>query len=369
MSHSILVLITGGVALAIVLGMMFIPSILRVAHAKKLFDVPDERKVHTTPIPRLGGYSFLPNIVITLFLTIGAGYSLVGADEGIRFTPDSYGLLFAGVGGLILYLTGVYDDLLGVGYRLKFLVQIISGVLLVLSGTYIDSFSGILGREIPLFIGIFLTIFVVVYTTNALNMIDGIDGLASGLSVIALVTHGILLSRQGDFLFALLAFVTMGAVIPFWGFNVFGDIKRKRKLFMGDTGSLLLGYILSLLAIRIGHYRPEENPDARVTNLILAFTPLIIPMLDVIRLVVVRLRKGRNPFSPDKNHIHHRLLSIGISSRLSMTFILLFSIFLIVLNYFLREYSLGIIPVITIDLVIWGIVNAIIYRSAKKMNA
>lgn len=349
-------LITGGFLLAMLLELWMIPKILKVAHAKELFDLPDERKVHNIPIPRLGGYSFLPCIVIAFTFIIGISYFVGIEDTGLHFMSQDYGLFFVAVGAILLFLTGFYDDLIGVGYRNKFIVQIIGAILLFLSGHYINSFGGLLGLPSisPLLSGLLVTPFIVVYIINSINMIDGIDGLASGLCIIALFVFGGVLLYNGDFLYALLAFASVGSLFPFWGFNVFGSAQKKRKLFMGDAGSLLLGYLLSLFAIYIGQQKDEQLFDVHRTQLVMAYSPLLIPLLDVARLFFFRLRKGCSPFYPDKNHIHHKLLRTGLKSRSVMWIILLISLFFILMNTLLSLEKMDLTWILLIDLFLWG---------------
>lgn len=171
---------------------------------------------------------------------------------------------------------------------------------------WINDLYGLLGiYAIPNWIGIPFTILTIVFITNAINLIDGIDGLASGLSSVALLVFGLLFIEKGLWMYSMLAFSTLGVLVPFFYYNVFGNAERARKIFMGDTGSLTLGYILSFLAIKYSQNNPEVISNTKGTFLI-AFSTLIIPAFDVIRVVMVRLRNGKSPFEPDKNHIHHK---------------------------------------------------------------
>lgn len=196
-----------------------------------------------------------------------------------------------------------------------------------MAGEWFNTLGGLFGiYELPKILGVLFTLFVVVYITNAINLIDGIDGLASGLSSISLFVLGLICMVEGDEIYALLAFSTFGVIVPFWFYNVFGNAKRGHKLFMGDTGSLILGYIISLLVI---HLSRADNPEvARHSNMVLAFSTLIVPLFDVVRVVIHRLREKKNPFLPDKNHFHHKLLRTGLRPRAVMVFILFIALFL-----------------------------------------
>lgn len=351
----------GAFFLSLVLGMLIVPKILLISYKKRLFDQPDCRKIHTMPIPRLGGISFFPVILMTLCFILGvrfyAGYPVedLPANEFLFFT----------VGGMMLFLVGVADDLTGVGYRYKFLVQILAALLIVLPGEWFNSLDGLLGiygLSMPL--GILFTLFVVVYITNAINLIDGIDGLASGLSCISLFVLGFMCMVEGDEVYALLAFSTFGVIVPFWFYNVFGNAKRGHKLFMGDTGSLILGYIISLLVIHLSRIDLAGKTTSQ-TNLALAFSTLVVPLFDVVRVVIHRLREKKNPFLPDKNHFHHKLLRTGMRPRMVMVTILFIALFFIGLNWLLVDI-LNMTWLLVVDIVLWTLLQAVINISIKK---
>ena len=341
-----------GYALATIFGMVVIPKILLVSYKKRLFDVPDSRKVHTTPIPRLGGLSFFPVILITMCLILGIRFTMGFPIENLPVVQILCEFLFFAVGCMMLYLIGVTDDLIGVGYRYKFLVQIIAGLLIIFPGEWFNNLGGLFGIcHLPSYLGIPFTLLMIVYITNAINLIDGIDGLASGLSCIALAVLGTMCVAQEEYIYALLAFTTFGVIVPFWFYNVFGNAQRGHKLFMGDTGSLTLGYIISLLVI---HLSVVNNSGQVIGNpdMVLACSTLIIPCFDVVRVVLHRLRNGRNPFLPDKNHFHHKLLRTGMRPRMVMITILFISLFFIGLNYLFINI-IGSSWLLVLDIVLW----------------
>lgn len=338
----------GGVLLALALGMMIVPKILLISYKKRLFDMPDNRKVHQIPIPRLGGISFFPVILITLCFILGVRVYIGYPIENLPTNE----LLFFTVGGMMLFLIGVADDLVGVGYRYKFLVQILAALLIVWPGEWFNTLGGLLGiNELPMALGVLLTLFVVVYITNAINLIDGIDGLASGLSCIALFVLGIICVIEKDEIYALLAFSTFGVIVPFWFYNVFGNAKCGHKLFMGDTGSLILGYIISLLVIHLSRVNTGIEVIGH-SNMVLAFSTLIVPLFDVVRVVIHRIREKKNPFLPDKNHFHHKLLRTGMRPRGVMVSILCIALFFILLNWLLAD-ALGMTWLLITDIILW----------------
>ena len=350
-----------GFLFAVSLGMVIIPRILVISHKKRLYDVPDARKVHTMPVPRLGGLSFFPVILMSMFLVIGFRLYFWDVNvSGLSFNM-LYEYLFLFVGMTLLYLVGVCDDLVGVGYRYKFAVQIAAAFLLVLSGNWFDSFGGLFGiYSVPVWVGVPFTVFIVVYITNAINLIDGIDGLASGLCCIALSVLSVIFFLRGQYVYALLAICTLGILMPFWCYNVFGNANRGHKLFMGDAGSLTLGYVISFLIIHLC-VSNQVSPELPNPYMVIAFSTVLVPLLDVIRVVLHRLRNHRNPFLPDKNHFHHKLLRTGMRVRMVMVTILCVSVFFIVLNVLLAM-KVNATYLLLLNLVLWSILHLTINR-------
>ena len=360
-----LLFLLSGCLVAVWMGRLVIPKILLISYKKRLFDLPDARKVHTVPVPRLGGLSFFPVILISWCLMVGlsllAGYPFVNpSDTG--FVSE---FLFFAVGCMMLYLVGVTDDLIGVGYRQKFVVQIFAALLLTLPGVWLNTLDGLFGiYALPIYVGVPLTLLVVVYITNAINLIDGIDGLASGLSCIALAFLGTLCVFRAEYVYALLAYSTLGVLVVFWFYNVFGNAQRGHKLFMGDAGSLTLGYILSLLVIHLSNAHPGDSLQFN-GDMILAFSTLIVPLFDVVRVVLHRLREGKSPFLPDKNHIHHKLLRTGMRVRTVMASILAMALFFIALNGLLGEW-MGVTAMLVTDIVVWILLQLGINAAIRK---
>lgn len=358
-----------GFLFAVSLGMVIIPRILVISHKKRLYDVPDARKVHTMPVPRLGGLSFFPVILMSMFLVIGFHLYFWDMDvSGLSFNM-LYEYLFLFVGMTLLYLVGICDDLIGVGYRYKFAVQIAAAFLLVLSGNWFDSFGGLFGiYSVPVWVGMPFTVFIVVYITNAINLIDGIDGLASGLCCIALSVLSVIFFLRGQYVYALLAICTLGILMPFWCYNVFGNANRGHKLFMGDAGSLTLGYVISFLIIHMS-VTNEVSPTLSNPYMVIALSTVLVPLLDVIRVVLHRLREHKNPFLPDKNHFHHKLLRTGMRVRMVMICIIAISAFFILLNSSLA-WRVDITYLFFLNLFCWSILhvglNGLIKRNRER---
>lgn len=361
-----------GFLFAVSLGMVIIPRILVISHKKRLYDVPDARKVHTMPVPRLGGLSFFPVILMSMFLVIGFRLYFWDMDTSSLSFNMLYEYLFLFVGMTLLYLVGVCDDLVGVGYRYKFAVQIAAALLLVLSGNWFDSFGGLFGiYSVPVWVGVPFTVFIVVYITNAINLIDGIDGLASGLCCIALSVLSVIFFLRGQYVYALLAVCTLGILMPFWCYNVFGNANRGHKLFMGDAGSLTLGCVISFLIIHMS-VTNEVSPTLSNPYMVIAFSTVLVPLLDVIRVVLHRLREHKNPFLPDKNHFHHKLLRTGMRVRVVMVCIIAISAFFILLNSSLA-WRVDITYLFFLNLFCWSILhiglNGLIKRNRERKES
>ena len=355
--------------LSAVLGWLFIPRVLILSHRKRLFDIPDFRKMHDTPVPRLGGITFLPILLICVCLIVGCWvmlgipYKIVHLDiVFIRFV-----LLFVGM--MMLFLVGVVDDLIGVTYKAKFLVQIVCALLFPLSGVWIHDLAGLFWiNEIPACIGILLTVFAVVYVTNAINLIDGIDGLAAGICAISLSTFGLAAAVTGQCLFIMFAFGMLGILLPFWVYNVYGNIQKGHKIFMGDTGSLTLGYLVSFLLISMASESGKAFPR---DILIIGLSTMLLPMFDIVRVVIARMKNHHNPFLPDKNHIHHKLLRTGLSARWVMAVLIMTSLLIVLVTMLGVWLHLGSTWIFLIDLGVWFIfdytINYFIHKNHRKI--
>ena len=368
----ITLLLLSGFLFSVLFGMVIIPRILVISHKKRLYDVPDSRKVHTTPVPRLGGLSFFPVILMSMFLVIGFRLYFWDMDSSSLSFNMLYEYLFLFVGMTLLYLVGVCDDLVSVGYRYKFAVQIVSALLLVLSGNWFGSLGGLFGvYSVPAWVGIPVTVFIVVYITNAINLIDGIDGLASGLCSIALSVLSVIFFIRMQYVYALLGICTLGVLMPFWCYNVFGNANRGHKLFMGDAGRLTLGYVISFLIIHMS-VTNEVSPTLSNPYMVIAFSTVLVPLLDVIRVVLHRLREHKNPFLPDKNHFHHKLLRTGMRVRMVMVCIIAISAFFILLNSSLA-WRVDITYLFFLNLFCWSILhvglNGLIKRNRERKES
>lgn len=343
------------------LEMMILPRVIYIAKKKRLFDVPDVRKRHCMPIPRLGGISFTPVILLVGLLSIFFRFKFnIWNEELIALRIPEILLLVCGL--LVIYLLGAKDDLVGVSFKKKFLVQFIASLFIIGSGVYINNFYGFLGiYQIPDWLGIPISVLFIIFTTNAINLIDGADGLASGITVVTLIVYGILFSIYGMWTYTCLAFITIGVLIPFFYYNVFHPT---RKVFMGDTGSLTLGYLLAFMALRLVKYPPMvEVVPAGLTILVLS--PLLIPLFDAIKVMIVRIAMGKGPFTPDRNHIHHKLIDLGFSKSITVLFIILGCVAMVILTWVLLSMEINSSIVFFIDVLLCILINLFIYRRIR----
>jgi LPS biosynthesis glycosyltransferase-like protein len=341
---------------------IIIPQILLIAFRKQLFDEPDPRKIHTSVTPRLGGIAFFPSILFAILMLLGLGMHSHDVSMVWRLQNNLEPLCFTACGALLLYLTGMADDLIGVRYSAKFVMQTLSAALVIAGGCSLGDLHGFLGiYGLPAVADYLLSGLVIVFVINSINLIDGIDGLASGLSAIACAFYTYVFLNCGLYFFSALAVATLGALLPFFYYNVFGDAAKRKKIFMGDTGALTVGLFLSVMSIRICSERilpGDANPA------VVAFAPILIPCFDVIRVYLHRLKAGRNPFLPDRTHIHHKLLALGMHQRSAMMTIIFSSAALTAANYWLSHY-IGITELFFSDLLVWIMFNILLTRAIR----
>lgn len=324
--------------LCVVCSGIIIPQILLISFRKQLFDVPDSRKIHTLPVPRLGGLAFMPVVFFATVLVFAIDSTYSHNMFINEVLPEISTFSFFACAVLILYVVGMADDLIGIKYRAKFVAQVLCVVFMILGGVWIDNWTGILGfYEISPWFGIPFTLVVAVYITNAINLIDGVDGLASGLCSIALLTYGVVYFLLGQYVYAMLASGTLGVLIPFYFYNVFGDARKRKKIFMGDTGSLTIGMVIAFLSIHM--IQIPTGPAIWDANMAaIAFVPLLIPCFDVLRVYGERIINHKNPFLPDKRHIHHKLLDLGFSQRRTMVCIVIAQFVFSAMNIWLSTF-------------------------------
>ena len=283
-----------------------------------LVDQPNERSSHTKIVPRVGGLAiFLP------YLVLGLGFYLTGYD----FLQLNSGY-WIGLGAILTL--GTLDDRLDLSSALKFFIQFAVAAYYVLStGNYVDNLYGLFGiGALPSWLGISLSIITVVYLINAVNLIDGVDGLAAGISLLALYLFSTLMGG-GEYLITSI-FIGLGLIV-FMGFNY----SNKRKIFLGDAGSLSLGFIIATFAMEFLHSGNAHHLHLNLNPVIVAILILGYPVADTIRVFAIRISMGLSPFNADRRHMHHVLLDKGFSHFGTTTFIMTVMAGLVLSNKFL----------------------------------
>jgi len=350
----------GAFIISAVCGFAFIPMILNFCKQRRLYDIPNQRKVHSVFVPRLGGLAFLPSMIISVALVL----FMLLVSQGEEITLHIWSIYFL-LGLSIIYATGFIDDIVGLSPMVKFLAQIVAAIFLPVAGLYVNNLYGFCGVwEVPSYVGMPLTVFIIVFIVNSINLIDGIDGLSAGLSVLALMGFVFLFGQQQVWAYVILIAGIIGVLVTYLYYNIWGDPEKNRKIFMGDSGSLTLGYILSFLFIKYTMDNPLVMPY-RKDGLLLSFTLLIVPVFDVVRVIIVRLKNHRGVFEADKNHIHHKLMRAGLSQHGALLVILGFALFYCVLNFLLSKVMLASV-VVAIDIVIYLVFHLVVDRQIVK---
>lgn len=317
------------IALAILVSFFIVllstPSFIKVAEIKNLFDEPNEsRKVHKQRTPSMGGIMIFAG---TLF-----AFMICYPSEDIGYIK----YLIPSI--LVMFFIGIKDDIIGTAAVKKLIGHLLVAFIMVLMADIrITSLYGIFEiREIPLWASIALSIFTYVVIINSFNLIDGVDGLAGGVGCIAAVAFGIWFLLVGSQVDAIISFSLAGALFGFLRFNFY-----PANIFMGDSGSLTVGLILCVLAIRMIEFNPQEVPSNMIgiSRPIFAMTVLSYPLLDTLRIFLVRMARGTSPFAADRNHIHHRLIRLGMNHAKTVIVIYLFNISLILYAVFFKDIN------------------------------
>ncbi len=336
-----------GILCSFLLTFYTIPTVVKISRRKNLMDEPGSRSSHLRKIPNLGGISMF--------------YSLAVCASIFAFELfDLYKFLFASL--VILLYIGVMDDIVVMRAYKKLFAQIIVTSLMVIgSDVRIRSFFGLFGvYELNYFFSVAISIFTFIVLINAFNLIDGIDGLAGGYSILCSAMFGISYYRLGEYNYPLvvLSGVIIGCVIGFLYFNL--SNYRNNKIFMGDTGSMILGFLLAFTAICfIDIFIDKELPEVPRYYLqsapAIAMAILILPIIDTLNVFIIRICNGKSPFVADKNHIHHSLLKLGLTHRRSTTYILMYYLFIVSVAYFFRHINVNVLLLI---IVILGFIGA-----------
>ncbi len=325
---------------------------LSLVNRKKMGPKVTLNQYHEAPVPRFGGFAFLPAMLVAVLLTLGIDTLLGQTDLFDNKDSAMERIIMFGFPALFCtYLLGVVDDLISVSYGVKFVVQLIIAALFVAGGVSVDSLYGLCGvGELSPVVSWPLSVLIIVGILNAMNLIDGIDGLATGIATTALIVYGGIMFIAHRYFDCLIVCATLGMLLPFWYINVYGNHERGHKSFMGDTGSLTLGAIICYLAMMAVRVCPttEYNGSA----LVWAFSPVAFISLDMLRVFLQRLLDGENPFLPDRRHLHYLLIDAGYSPNQTLWMLLSLSLILIGLNMLLAS-EVNALIIFIIDLIIY----------------
>lgn len=314
--------------LSMFITILLIPVWISVCRKWKLFDEPDGRKHHVTMTPSMGGIAIYAGLFISFL-----AFAEITDHEKLRF-------LFGAT--LILFFTGFFDDLMDVPPFKKMIFQAISTCIIYYGGFRIMNLDGILWiHEVPLLFQLPLTLLLVVMFTNAFNFIDGVDGLAGSLGVVASSCMGALFFHYGKEDFAVLSFCVTGALLGFLFYNF-----SPARIFMGDTGSLVVGFLLATMSIELLNTGVSQ-PDIAV-NPAFIFALLFLPLFDITRVFIIRMLNGSSPFHADRNHLHHLILSHGFGHRSTALMMASFSLMFVLLQVLMPGLSANLFIVISV---------------------
>ena len=333
--------------LALLISLILVPFVAKLAIKIGAVDKPNERKVHTKIMPRMGGLAIYLSFFAVLFLSH-------------EMTMQHIGLL---TGGTVLVLVGIIDDKTDMPAKIKLLGQIFAACIVVAAGVRVEFMTNfILGGVFPLYIfSVPFTVLWIVAITNAVNLIDGLDGLAAGTSIIAAATMAISGYATGQTEMASMALILIGASLGFLKYNF-----HPAKIFMGDTGSMFLGYNLSVLAIM------GFTKSFTVLSLVTPILVLAIPILDTLFSIIRRKMNNKPIFTPDKNHLHHCLLNYGFSHRNTVLIIYAVSAVLalcgLIMTYLNPAQGMCLLVVISVIIIYGAMKLGVIgkHDSAKK---
>lgn len=326
-------LVSASIAFAI--AFISLPVVINVFNSLNLLDIPDRRKIHKVSTPSLGGIPIVSAALLALLIVMPFS--------------ELANMKFFIAGVILTFILGIRDDVSSLNARQKLVIQSLAAFLVVhFLGVYLRSFHGFLGlNEIDPIVGKVLSAMLIVVLTNAYNLIDGIDGLAGGIAIFILTFLGIWFFYNGAGSYALFAITMASAILAFMYFNWFPS-----KIFMGDTGSMVLGFVLSTLMLQFIEINTRATWMPFESAVTMSVSLFILPTYDTLRVFFKRILAGQSPFSPDKNHIHHVLLKIGFNHGKAASILLSFMVFICMIAWALQplgnNISMGLIVLITI---------------------
>jgi UDP-GlcNAc:undecaprenyl-phosphate/decaprenyl-phosphate GlcNAc-1-phosphate transferase len=303
-----------------------IPSIVTVSLAKGLYAKPNGRTSHVDSIPNLGGIAIFSGFILSTVI-IGGPYF-------------NFELVYIIAGLIIIFMVGVKDDILILDPRKKLIAQILAATLIaVLADIRIDNFHGLFNLfEIPYLPSILITLFVFIVIINGFNLIDGIDGLASGIGILTSSVFGFWFLSIGNKAYSVMSFAFAGSLAAFFWYNIFSI---KNKIFLGDTGSLIIGLVMSVLAIRFLQFDLMVRDTLFIQSApAVAFGVLVIPLFDTLRVFVLRMSQGKSPFVGDRQHLHHRLLQLGMTHLQATLTLASVNVAFVIVCYLLQDIGI-----------------------------
>jgi len=309
-------------SLAFIICFFLIPSIVEIAKAKSLFDEPNSRTSHIQKTPTLGGLAIFNGVAISLLI-------FFDFSDFPKFQYTIAGLM-------IIFFTGFKDDIIGITPFRKLLAQLLAVFITIVFGRIqITNLHGFLEvSELNYHLGLLITVITIIGITNCFNLMDGIDGLSASLGILVSITFGVWFYLVGEYNWAIMSAALVGSLLAFFFFNVYG---KQNKIFMGDTGALLLGFIMAVMAIKFNELNITlSGPWAIQAAPAVSIGIMMIPIFDTLRVFLTRIFKNRYPFTPDKTHIHHYLLQLGLTHFQSTLVIFLASIGFIAVSWYLR---------------------------------
>ena len=305
------------------ISLISIPKIIRISIKKGLMDVPGERSSHTNKIPTLGG--------VALFFGIVVSTSIFASELG-----SNYAFYLSAI--TILFFTGLMDDLLVVAPDKKLYAQIISTTFIIFgSGIMINSFNGLFGIfELNYWIGILITYIVFILLINAFNLIDGVDGLASSIGITISLAFIFIFYRIFDYSIGLLAVSVVAVLLGFLKYN----LSKKNKIFMGDTGSMVIGFILTFMAIRFIYIAGLPSYKLNTAPVLLLFI-FCIPVIDTANVIIVRLLNKKHPLKADRNHLHHQIVNFGFNHIQTTVLLVTINVLFIFIGFYFRHLEIN----------------------------
>ena len=327
-----MVLVAAGMFIAYVITFFLMPFIIKIARINKLFDLPDERKTHTYPISSLGGVGIVSGLSISLLLV--SDFKL--GDSEFQYYLASF---------FIIFIIGIIDDIFVLKAWKKVLGQLLVASLLTAKARLlITDLQGLAGFfAINPVVGYALTFFTILLVINSFNLIDGIDGLAASLGLISSFAFGLFFYINANEPYAILGFAMAGSLLAFLMFNF-----PPARIFMGDSGSMLIGLVNAILLIKFIETGSNAKSFPVASSIAVGLGILLIPLLDVLRVFIIRLTKGVSPFAPDRNHVHHLLLNKGFSHTKVTISLLITAVGFAGISFYIQSLNINLISAILI---------------------